>query len=164
MRPPAGPVLCPGFLKKAVYVLSQITRITHSPEETRQLAREIAPLLRPGDLLAYRGGMGAGKTTFTAGLAQGLGLGDVVSSPTFALVNEYRGGRLPLWHFDMYRVESFDALYSTGFFDYLDLGGVLALEWSENIDGALPEGTIYITFERLGDERRSITIEGGAKK
>ena len=95
----------------------------------------------------------------------GLGINPAeVSSPTFALVNEYRGGRLPLWHFDMYRVESFDALYSTGFFDYLDLGGILALEWSENIDGALPEGTIYITFERLGDERRSITIEGGAKK
>lgn len=95
----------------------------------------------------------------------GLGIDPAeVSSPTFALVNEYRGGRLPLWHFDMYRVESFDALYSTGFFDYLDLGGVLALEWSENIDGALPEGTITITFERLGDESRSITIEGGAGK
>ena len=105
------------------------------------------------------------RPVFTRGLAAGLGIDPTeVSSPTFALVNEYRGGRLPLWHFDMYRVESFDALYSTGFFDYLDLGGVLALEWSENIDGALPEGTIYITFERLGDESRSITIEGGAGK
>ena len=138
--------------------------ITHSPEETAALAQRMAQDLKGGEVIAFTGGMGAGKTAFTRGLALGLGAGDVVSSPTFALVNEYRGGRLPLWHFDMYRVESFDALYSTGFFDYLDLGGVLALEWSENIDGALPEGTITITFERLGDESRSITIEGGAGK
>ena len=126
------------------------TFISSSPAETERFAAEFAKTLRGGEVLAFRGGLGINPAE--------------VSSPTFALVNEYRGGRLPLWHFDMYRVESFDALYSTGFFDYLDLGGVLALEWSENINGALPEGTIYITFERLGDERRSITIEGGAEK
>lgn len=139
--------------------------ISSSPAETEQIAAEFAKTLRGGEVLAFRGGLGMGKTCFTRGLAAGLGIDPAeVSSPTFALVNEYRGGRLPLWHFDMYRVESFDALYSTGFFDYLDLGGVLALEWSENIDGALPEGTITITFERLGEESRSITIEGGAGK
>ena len=139
--------------------------LTHSAAETEALGCRLGCALAPGTVVAYRGGLGMGKTFFTRGLAAGLGIDPAeVSSPTFALVNEYRGGRLPLWHFDMYRVESFDALYSTGFFDYLDLGGVLALEWSENIDGALPEGTIYITFERLGDESRSITIEGGAGK
>ena len=139
--------------------------LTHSAAETEALGCRLGCALAPGTVVAYRGGLGMGKTCFTRGLAAGLGIDPAeVSSPTFALVNEYRGGRLPLWHFDMYRVESFDALYSTGFFDYLDLGGVLALEWSENIDGALPEGTIYITFERLGDESRSITIEGGAGK
>ena len=141
------------------------TFISSSPAETERFAAEFAKTLRGGEVLSFRGGLGMGKPCFTRGLAAGLGIDPAeVSSPTFALVNEYRGGRLLLWHFDMYRVESFDALYSTGFFDYLDLGGVLALEWSENIDGALPDGTIYITFERLGDERRSITIEGGAKK
>ena len=159
MRPPAGPVLCPGFLKKAVYVLSQITRITHSPEETRQLAREIAPLLRPGDLLAYRGGMGAGKTTFTAGLAQGLGLGDVVSSPTFALVNEYRGNGISLCHFDMFRIRGFDDLYSTGFFDYLEGDAILAVEWSEHIEAALPEDTLRVRFTRLDETQRRIEME-----
>ena len=139
--------------------------LSHSPEETEHIGEMLGRRLRPGTVVAYRGGLGMGKTCFTRGLAAGLGIDPAeVSSPTFALVNEYRGGRLPLWHFDMYRVESLDALYSTGFFDYLDLGGVLALEWSENIDGALPEGTITITFERLGDESRSITIEGGAGK
>ena len=139
--------------------------LTHSAAETEALGCRLGCALTPGTVVAYRGGLGMGKTCFTRGLAAGLGIDPAeVSSPTFALVNEYRGGRLPLWHFDMYRVESFDALYSTGFFDYLDLGGVLALEWSENIDGALPEGTITITFERLGDESRSITIEGGAGK
>ena len=135
--------------------------ITHSPEETSALAQRLAQDLRGGEVIAFTGGMGAGKTAFTRGLAIGLGAGDVASSPTFALVNEYRGGRLPLFHFDMYRVESFDGLYSTGFFDYLDLGGVLAVEWSENIDGALPPEAIRITFDRPDETHRSITIERG---
>ncbi len=135
--------------------------ITSSAAETEALAERLAGQLRGGEVIAFVGGMGMGKTCFTHGLAAGLGIDPgEVSSPTFALVNEYRGGRLPLFHFDMYRVESFDALYSTGFFDYLDQGGVVAVEWSENIAGALPEECIRITFERLDETSRAITIEG----
>ena len=135
---------------------------TASPAETEALGERLGRALRGGEVLAYRGGLGMGKTCFTRGLARGLGIDPAeVSSPTFALVNEYRGGRLPLFHFDMYRVESFDGLYSTGFFDYLDLGGVLAVEWSENIDGALPPEAIRITFARPDATHRSITIERG---
>ena len=135
--------------------------ITSSAAATEALAERLAGQLRGGEVIAFVGGMGMGKTCFTHGLAAGLGIDPgEVSSPTFALVNEYRGGRLPLFHFDMYRVESFDALYSTGFFDYLDQGGVVAVEWSENIAGALPEECIRITFERLDETSRAITIEG----
>ncbi|MBS4786130.1 MAG: tRNA (adenosine(37)-N6)-threonylcarbamoyltransferase complex ATPase subunit type 1 TsaE [Clostridiales bacterium] len=135
--------------------------ITSSAAETEALAERLAGQLRGGEVIAFVGGMGMGKTCFTHGLAAGLGIDPgEVSSPTFALVNEYRGGRLPLFHFDMYRVESFDALYSTGFFDYLDQGGVVAVEWSENIAGALPEECIRITFVRLDETSRAITIEG----
>ena len=147
------------LIRKAVEPLS-VTVVTHSPAQTQALAQQVAALLRPGDILAYQGGMGAGKTTFTAGLAQGLGLGDVVSSPTFALVNEYRRGDRVLYHFDMYRIRGFDDLYSTGFFDYLDEEAILAVEWSENIRGALPQGTIFITLEPAGGDDRRITIEG----
>ena len=137
------------------------TFICSSTEETEKLARQVGALLRPGDIIAYRGGMGAGKTTFTRGLAAGMGIDDWVSSPTFALVHEYRGaaGQL-LCHFDMYRINGFDDLYSTGFFDYLEAGGVLAVEWSENIEGALPEDIISIELEITGEESRRITIKG----
>ena len=101
-----------------------------------------------------------GKTCFTRGLAAGLGYKGEVTSPTFALINEYLGGRLPLYHFDMYRVSGWEDLYSTGFFDYLEQGGVIAAEWSENIENALPENTITVTFDRLGDEKREIIISG----
>lgn len=135
--------------------------ISSSPAETEQIAAEFAKTLRGGEVLAFRGGLGMGKTCFTRGLAAGLGIDPAeVSSPTFALVNEYRGGRLPLWHFDMYRVESFDALYSTGFFDYLEQDGVLYIEWSENIEGALPAGAVTLTLERVDDDTRQLTIEG----
>ena len=116
-----------------------------------------AKLLRPGDVLAYTGPMGAGKTTFTVGLARGLGSSDWVSSPTFALVQEYRGP-VPLCHFDFYRITGVDDLYATGFFDYLDGTRVLAVEWSERIPDALPEGAIRIRFEPLGNDCRRITI------
>ncbi len=134
--------------------------ITHSPQETFDLASRMAKSFRGGEVLAFTGGMGMGKTAFTRGLAFGLGAGDVVSSPTFALVNEYTG-RLTLEHFDMYRVESWDDLYSTGFFDYLDTDCVLVIEWSENIAGALPEGTIYVDIRQgMSENQRVITIEG----
>lgn len=134
--------------------------ITHSPQETGELARRLAQDLKGGEVIAFTGGMGAGKTAFTRGLVMGLGAGDVVSSPTFALVNEY-AGRLTVEHFDMYRVESWDDLYSTGFFDYLDTDCVLVIEWSENIQGALPDGVISIDLQPgEKDQDRIITIEG----
>lgn len=134
--------------------------ISNCPEDTARLAKRLAETLRGGEVIAFRGGLGMGKTCFVRGLAQGLGFGGDVSSPTFALINEYIGGRLPLYHFDMYRVEDWESLYSTGFFDYLESGGVIAAEWSENIDGALPENTIYIEFERTGDTDRVISVTG----
>lgn len=132
---------------------------TNSPEETQAVAQKIAALLKPGDLIAYRGGMGAGKTTFTAGLARGLGSAAWVSSPTFALVHQY-DGPLPLCHFDMFRVTTLDDLYSTGFFDYLGGNAVLAVEWSENIQDALPEPHITVDFTVEEGDRRTITVTG----
>ena len=133
----------------------------NSLEDTARAAQALAPLLRPGDLLAYRGGMGAGKTTFTRALCAALGIGAWVSSPTFALVHEYEGGGMTLCHFDMYRISSFDDLYSTGFFDYLDRNNaILAVEWSENILQDLPENAISVTFEITGPHSRDITVEG----
>lgn len=134
-----------------------VTITTHSPAQTQALAERLAKLLRPGDVLAYTGPMGAGKTTFTVGLARSLGSSDWVSSPTFALVQEYRGP-VPLCHFDFYRITGVDDLYATGFFDYLDGTRVLAVEWSERIPDALPEGAIHIRFEPLENDCRRITI------
>jgi len=133
-----------------------------STRATEKIAETLASSLRPGDVLAFRGGMGVGKTAFVRGLARGLGCDCEVSSPTFSLVHEY-GGSPPLYHFDMYRISSIDDLYSTGYFDYLDMGGILAVEWSEQIDGALEEGTIYVTIEATGENTRTITLEGGSR-
>lgn len=133
--------------------------ITNSAEETERLGERIASKLKGMEVIALFGGLGMGKTAFTRGLARGLGADDVVSSPTFALVNEY-SGRVPVYHFDMYRVTSWDDLYSTGFFDYLDTG-VLVIEWSENIEGALPENALRITISRgENDDQRIFDIEG----
>ena len=134
--------------------------ITNSPSETEQLAEKIADRLSGGEVIAFRGGMGMGKTCFTRGLARGLGFHGFVTSPTFALVNEYIGGRLPLYHFDMYRVEGWEDLYSTGYFDYLEMGGVIAAEWSENIEAALEGKVITIEFSRIDDNVRKITVTG----
>ena len=133
--------------------------ITNSAEETEQLGERIASKLKGMEVIALFGGLGMGKTAITRGLARGRGADDVVSSPTFALVNEY-SGRVPVYHFDMYRVTSWDDLYSTGFFDYLDTG-VLVIEWSENIEGALPENALRITISRgENDDQRIFDIEG----
>lgn len=137
--------------------------ISHSPEETIEFARKLGEKLSAGDVIAYKGGLGAGKTTFTRGLAIGLGLGDNVSSPTFALVNEYSGKNITLYHFDMYRIEGEDDLETTGFYDYPFEDNVVAVEWSENIEGCLPENTIYITINRIDDDTREIIIENGGK-
>lgn len=132
---------------------------TESPEETIELASKIGAVLRRGDVIAYRGGLGAGKTTFTRGLAIGAGLEDEVTSPTFALINEYHGN-LDIYHFDMYRIEGTDDLETTGFFDYPMDESVFVIEWSENISEILPENTIYIEIKCTGDESREIIIEG----
>ena len=134
--------------------------ITHSPEETEALGERLAKLLKPGDILAYRGDLGAGKTAFTRGLARGLDSREQVTSPTYTIVNEYLGGRIPLFHFDMYRLRSSDDLFDIGWEDYLDRGGVCAVEWSENVADAM-EDAIFITIEKLGEDARRITLEGG---
>ncbi len=133
---------------------------TSSAAETIALGKRIGEKLRGGDLIAFRGDLGAGKTTMTRGIALGMGLPDDVTSPTFALVNEYRGGELRLCHFDMYRITSSADLETTGFFDYMDEDTVIAVEWSENIEDALPPGTIYITLRSDGGDKRTMTIDG----
>lgn len=135
--------------------------ISHSPEESEKIAFEFAKTLQSGSVLAFEGSMGMGKTHFTRGLAKGLGFTGDVTSPTFAIVNEYRGGRLPLFHFDMYRIESWEDLDSCGFFDYMNEKGVIACEWSENIAGALPHDSIFINIEKIDENSRKITITGG---
>ena len=137
-----------------------MTFLTNSPAETEAIGAALGKLLTPGTVIAYRGDLGAGKTAFTRGLARGLGCSETVTSPTYTIVNEYLGGRLPLFHFDMYRLHSSDDLWDIGWEDYLDRGGVCAVEWSENVDDAM-EDAIYITIEKLGEENRRITVEGG---
>lgn len=137
--------------------------ITHTPEETIKVAEKIGKKLQAGDMIIYKGGLGAGKTTFTRGIATGLGLGDCVSSPTFALVNEYQSENITLYHFDMYRIQTEDGLESTGFFDYPFEENIAVIEWSENIIDFLPENTINITINVINDTDREIIIEGGER-
>ena len=134
--------------------------ITHSPAETEAVGEALAKTLRPGTVLAFRGDLGAGKTAFTRGLGRGLGCTERVTSPTYTIVNEYTSGRLPLFHFDMYRLRSSEDLFDIGWEDYLERGGVCAVEWSENVADAL-DGVIWITIEKTGENSRRITIEGG---
>lgn len=137
-----------------------ITVTTASAEETIAFAEKIGAMLKGGDIIAYKGGLGAGKTTFTRGLAIGMGLPDEVSSPTFALVNEYRGKALTLYHFDMYRIMNEEALETTGFYDYLSDDCVIAVEWSENIADCLPKNIITVTIENIGEDERRIEVKG----
>ena len=133
---------------------------TNSPAETEAIGAALGKILPPGSVIAYRGDLGAGKTAFTRGLARGLGCAEIVTSPTYTIVNEYLGGRIPLFHFDMYRLRSSDDLFDIGWDDYLERGGICAVEWSENVDDAM-EDAVYITIEKLGEDSRQITIEGG---
>ena len=135
--------------------------LTHSPEETEALGEALGRRLRGGEIVAYYGGLGAGKTAFTRGLARGLDISARVTSPTYTIVNEYIGGRLPLFHFDMYRLGSADDLFDIGWEDYLRRGGVCAVEWSENVSEAMKDA-ITVEIEKLSDESRKITIEGSA--
>lgn len=132
--------------------------ISDNPQKTEEFAARLAESLKGGEVIAFRGELGAGKTCFTRGLAAGLGFNGDVTSPTFALINEYIGGRLPVYHYDMYRIGSWDELYSSGFFEYMDEGGIIVAEWSENIENALPENTIYVKIEKLGENERKITV------
>ncbi len=134
------------------------TFISKSPEETEKIAYELGSTLKGKEVIAFLGDLGAGKTCFTKGLARGIGYDGYVTSPTFAIVNEYSGGKHTLYHFDMYRIENWDDLYSTGFFDYLD-NGIIAAEWSENIAAALPENAIFVNIEKIDENTRKITIE-----
>ena len=133
--------------------------ITHSPEETEAVGEALGKVLEAGTVIAYKGDLGAGKTAFTRGLARGLGCRELVTSPTYTIVNEYLGGRLPLFHFDMYRLNSSDDLFDIGWEDYLERDGVCAVEWIENVEDAM-ENPIVITIEKLSDEERNIILEG----
>ena len=136
--------------------------VTNSEEETEALGVWLAEKLEPGTVIAFTGDLGAGKTAFTRGLARGLGIPDRVTSPTFAIVNEYEGGRLPLFHFDMYRLGSSDELFDIGWEDYLARGGVCAVEWSENVADALEEVLSVKICRGESGNQRTITIEGVA--
>ena len=133
---------------------------TSSPAQTEAVGAALGAVLQPGTIIAYTGDLGAGKTAFTRGLARGLNCTDRVTSPTYTIVNEYLSGRLPLFHFDMYRLRCSDDLFDIGWEDYLDRDGVCAVEWSENVDDAM-EDAIYVKIEKTGEETRHITIEGG---
>ncbi len=133
---------------------------TNSPEETEAIGESLGTILSAGTVLAFRGDLGAGKTAFTRGLARGLGCREQVTSPTYTIVNEYLGGRLPLFHFDMYRLHSADDLFDIGWEDYLDRNGVCAVEWSENVAEAL-EDPVTVTIEKTGENTRRITVERG---
>ena len=134
--------------------------ITQSPTETEAVGQALGKALTPGTVIAYLGDLGAGKTAFTRGLARGLGCTDMVTSPTYTIVNEYLSGRMPLFHFDMYRLGSADDLFDIGWDDYLERGGVCAVEWSENVRQAM-EDAITVRLEKLSEDSRKITIEGG---
>ena len=134
--------------------------ITHSPEQTEAVGIALGKRLQPGTVIAYQGDLGAGKTAFTRGVACGLGAKESVTSPTYTIVNEYLSGKYPLFHFDMYRLGSEDELFDIGWEDYLERGGVCAVEWSENVWGAM-EDAIVVTISRLSEDIRKIEIEGG---
>ena len=136
--------------------------LSHSVEETEAIGEQLGRSLARGSVVAYLGGLGMGKTAFTRGLARGLGCRGRVTSPTFTIVNEY-SGPIPLFHFDMYRLESEEVLFDIGWDDYLERGGVCAVEWSENVASALPEDTVYVTIARHAqhEDWRHITVTGG---
>ncbi len=136
--------------------------ITNTPQETEALGEALAARLEPGAVVAFTGDLGAGKTAFVRGLARGLGIRERVTSPTFTIVNEYEGGRLPLFHFDMYRLGSSDELFDIGWEDYLTRGGICAVEWSEQISDALEGDVLRVDIRRgTHDGQRLISITGG---
>lgn len=136
-------------------------RYSKSPAETEAIGQDLAARLSPGTVVAFTGDLGAGKTAFVRGMARGLGIPQRVTSPTFTIVNEYEGGRLPLFHFDMYRLHSAEDLFDIGWEDFLRRGGICAVEWSETIREALDEETIYVDIRRgQGEQERILTLHG----
>ncbi|MGM9613981.1 MAG: tRNA (adenosine(37)-N6)-threonylcarbamoyltransferase complex ATPase subunit type 1 TsaE [Oscillospiraceae bacterium] len=135
--------------------------ITNSEAETEALGAEIAQKLPDGSVVAFYGELGSGKTAFVRGMARGMGIDALVNSPTFTIVNEYIGAERKLFHFDMYRLGSADELYDIGWEDYLARNGVCAVEWSENVADAFEGDEVVITFRKLSEESREITVEGG---
>lgn len=136
-------------------------RYSASERETEALGQALVERLSPGAVVAFTGDLGAGKTAFVRGMAKGLDIPQRVTSPTFTIVNEYEGGRLPLFHFDLYRLGSSDELFDIGWEDFLRRGGICAVEWSENVADALEPDTVFIDIRRgNGPEDRVITIEG----
>ena len=133
--------------------------ISESYEQTLQFASDFAKSVPSGSVIGFIGGLGMGKTAFTSGFVKGLGIDAEVSSPTFAICNEYIGENARVYHFDMYRVETWDDLYSTGYFDYLNDDSYILAEWSENIFGALPDDAIIIEIEKLGENSRKFYIK-----
>jgi len=132
--------------------------ITKSEKETQEAGEKLVQTLAPGSVVAMYGDLGAGKTAFVRGMTRGLGINFPVSSPTFNVVNEYPG-KVPLFHFDMYRLGSADELFDIGWDDYLERGGICAVEWSENVEEAFEPGTVKVTIAKLGDSEREITVE-----
>lgn len=133
---------------------------TKSAAETEHLGKKLGKCINSKTVIAFKGGLGAGKTCFTAGLCRGLGYMGDVTSPTFAIINEYLGGRLPIYHFDVYRIADVEELYEIGFYEYLDLDSILVIEWSENISEALPDNTVFVEISGMGDDHRNISIYG----
>lgn len=138
--------------------------LSDSPQKTEEIAQNLGKTLVGGEVIAFKGDLGMGKTCFTRGLAKGLGFTGDVTSPTFALINEYLGGRLNLYHFDMYRISTWEELYSSGFFEYKEQGGVVAAEWSENIENALEDDTIYVEIKYIDENSREIKIYKSGEK
>ena len=138
-----------------------VVRHARSVEETHALARRVADLLRPGDVLGVHGDLGAGKTAFVQGLARGLGVTGPVSSPTFTLIHEHEGGRIPLFHLDVYRLQKPDDLADIGFDDYVAAGGAVVIEWAERVAPLLPDERLDISLEEIdGQEGRRIELVG----
>ena len=137
-----------------------MTYTVNSVAETEQIAQELSAKLKPGDVIALNGDLGAGKTHFVSALAKSIGYMGETYSPTFAIINEYIGGKMPIYHFDMYRISTWDDLYTTNYDEYLQSGkGLLAIEWAENIQGALPDSFYEVEIKHLGETKRQITIE-----
>ncbi len=136
--------------------------VCNSARETEMLGQKLGERIKKGTVIALFGDLGAGKTAFVRGLAKGLGIVADVTSPTFALINEYKNSEYELYHFDMYRIIGWDSLYSVGYFDYVDTDAILAIEWSENIEEFLPEDCVRVTIRKTREENeRIITVDGG---